>query len=281
MMRTIPIWLAMATLGASACEGKPSSDNGSELGAGNETETGDEIGDPPDPDTDEGTDSPMFVPEDLIDGICDPWMQDCPEGEKCVPYSSDGGPWNANKCVPVVGDGQPGDACSYDGIAQATDSCGADSHCWDVMDVDGQLQGVCTTFCAGSPDNPICAPETACLMANEGSINLCVRTCDPLQQDCGAGLGCFWANNGFQCIFTAGEILAGEPCGYINDCAPGNLCASADVLPACNSSACCTPYCDLADPTCGDPATECSAFFEEGTAPPGYESIGVCILPGA
>jgi hypothetical protein len=287
-MRTIPMWLlAISTLGLGACKEPIPLDvgDGNEEGPDPETETGepgDELGDPPEEEGEEDTES--FVPdnEDLIvEDTCDPWAQDCPAGEKCVPYSSDGGPWNANKCVLVMGDGQPGDTCTWGGISEATDDCGADSHCWDVMDVDGQLQGVCTSFCDGTADDPLCGPETACLIANDGSINLCVATCDPLIQDCGAGLGCFWANDNFQCIFTAGDILSGEPCGYINDCAPGNLCATADVLPSCNGSACCTPFCDLTSPTCVDPDTECSAFFEEGTAPPNYESVGVCIIPGA
>lgn len=289
MMRTIPFWLlAMTTtLGLSACKSPLSvADDAEDLGdEGNpETGTDDDVGDPPAEEEEEGEDEThtfVEVPDDVIEEACDPWMQDCPNGEKCVPYSNNGGPWNANKCVTITGEGQPGDVCTSDGVSQGTDSCGADSHCWDVMDIDGQLQGVCTTFCQGSPDNPVCGPDTACLNANEGSINLCVATCDPLSQDCGSGLGCFWANNDFQCIFTAGDIMGGEACGFINDCAPGHLCAAADLLPNCNGSACCTPYCDLTTPECGDPATECSAFFEEGTAPPNYESVGVCIIPGA
>jgi hypothetical protein len=281
VMRTIPVWLlVMTTVGLTACSKPLPFDN--EEGA-LETETGDPGDDLGDPDEGETSDpGTVFV---IMDGPiiadCDPWMQDCLEGEKCVPYSSNGTNWNANKCVTVNGDGQPGDNCSYDGIAAATDSCAADSHCWDVMEIDGQPQGVCTSFCEGSVDNPTCGPETACLIANDGSINLCIATCNPISQDCGSGLGCFWGGDDFQCIFTAGEIMAGEPCGFLNDCAPGNMCAVADVLPACNGTACCTPFCDLTDPICGDPATECAAFFEEGMAPPDYESIGVCIIPGA
>ena len=222
-----------------------------------------------DPSTTEEGDLSTFVqPKDGGVDDCDPWAQDCPEGEKCVAYSSDGGNWNANKCVTINGDGQPGDVCTWDGITVGTDSCGAGSNCWDVMDVDGQLQGTCTAFCSGSVDNPSCAPESACLIANEGSINLCIATCDPIAQDCGSGLGCFWGGDDFQCIFTAGEIMGGEACGFLNDCAPGHLCAGADVLPACAGTACCTPYCDLATPECGDPQTQCTAFFDEGTAPP-------------
>src|SRR5690606_11833000 len=104
----------------------------------------DDLGDP----TTGESDTSDFIPEDVVSGpaACDPWVQDCLEGEKCVPYASDGNNWNANRCVMVKGDGQLGDTCTWDGIVEASDSCGSDSHCWDVMDVDGQLQGVCTSF---------------------------------------------------------------------------------------------------------------------------------------
>ena len=226
----------------------------------------------------------VFVPPppDSAVAICDPWAQDCPDGQKCVPYSSTGsGVWDANHCVDIMGDDQVGDTCSYQGIASGEDSCGADSHCWDVMDVDGQLQGVCTPFCTGTVDNPICGPDTSCLIANEGAITLCIATCDPLLQECSEGLACFWANNDFNCIFTTDESPEGQPCGYINDCAPGNFCAAAEVLPACDDAACCAAFCDLSDPQCAVQGTECAPFFEEGVAAPGYEDVGVCIMPGS
>ncbi|KIG17433.1 hypothetical protein DB30_03352 [Enhygromyxa salina] len=276
-----------ATIGLLACGGER---NQLPLADGAEDDTSDGDGDG-DADADsigdaDGTSEEEtganFVPLDIIDDTqCDPWAQDCPEGEKCVPYGSTGGNWDANKCVVVDGDGQPGDSCTYTGTASASDSCGADSHCWDVMDVDGQAVGVCTPFCDGSPDDPICGPGTSCLVANEGSITLCIETCDPLLQACDEGLGCFWANNDFNCIFTAGDIAESEPCGFVNDCAPGLLCTAGDVLPACAGSNCCTAYCDLASPECPVEGTECSPFFEEGLAPPTYEDLGLCILPGA
>ncbi|WP_244923998.1 ribulose phosphate epimerase [Enhygromyxa salina] len=273
-----------ATLGLFACGGgglllpDDSAGEASDGGDGDGDGDGDSIGDP-----DDGTETGAnFVPLDLVgEEQCDPWAQDCQEGEKCVPYGSTGGNWDNNKCVPVEGDGQPGDTCVYGGTAAATDDCGADSHCWDVMDVDGQAVGVCTPFCSGNPDSPICGPGTSCLVANEGSITLCIETCDPLLQACSEGLGCFWANNEFNCIFTAGDIPEAEPCGFVNDCAPGLLCTTGEVLPSCTGSNCCTAYCELSSPECPVEGTECSPFFEEGTAPPTYEDVGLCILPGA
>ncbi|WP_255215885.1 ribulose phosphate epimerase [Pseudenhygromyxa sp. WMMC2535] len=213
---------------------------------------------------------------------CDPWAQDCPDGEKCVPYANDGGnSWNANKCVTILGDGSIGDECTWDGIIEATDTCGTDSVCWDAQDVDGVAVGVCTAFCDGSPDDPSCDVGTSCLIANDGSITLCIQNCDPLLQDCEAsGLACYWAVDSFQCIATSQGLQLNEECGYINDCDEGMVCLDASVLPNCAGSACCAGYCDIDDPQCLDGDTECVTFWEEGEELPGYENVGICILPG-
>jgi hypothetical protein len=210
---------------------------------------------------------------------CDPFAQDCPEGEKCVAYGSTGGNWDADKCVPVNGNGQVGDPCTYAGTVESTDDCGADSWCWNV-NMDGV--GTCTAFCTGTPDDPICEPGFGCSIANNGSINICLQSCDPLLQDCEGENVCFYDFSGnFVCAFAADMIPTGEPCGFINDCSPGNVCLDATTLPSCNGASCCGAFCDLVDPACVTMGTECTAFFEEGTAPPGYENVGVCIVPGA
>jgi hypothetical protein len=263
---------------ASATNGETGDGDGDPAGDGDgDAETGDG-------DADTATTNLTFVPMDgdmASISECDPFAQDCVEGEKCVPYGSTGSNWDANKCVPVTGSGVAGDSCISGGVVEGTDDCDANSHCWDVMDVDGQPIGVCTEFCAGTPDDPICAPGTSCLIANEGSITLCIQTCDPLLQECAAGLACFWANNNFNCIFTTSDIPVGEACGYINDCVAGTGCLDATVLPDCQGSACCGSFCSVSDPVCPQAGTECSDFFEAGMAPPGYEDVGVCIIPGA
>jgi hypothetical protein len=214
---------------------------------------------------------------------CDPFMQDCPEGEKCVPYSSMGGNWDANKCVPVMGDQAAGESCIYSGVVDSTDNCDATSFCWDVIDIDGQLIGICAPFCLGTADDPECPVGRTCPISADGGVNVCLTTCDPVAQECDEGRACYWANGNFNCILTTESIPAGEPCGFINDCAEGLGCFTAEVLPDCQGSACCSGFCDLnlGDGPCEAllPGTVCSSFFEENMAPPGYEHVGVCILP--
>jgi hypothetical protein len=238
---------------------------------------------PGDGDGDPATTTAGFVPMDGdMEGIaeCDPWAQDCPEGEKCVAYGSTGGGWDANKCVPINGDGQVGDPCTYDGTGASTDNCGEDSWCWNVSE---EGIGTCTLFCTGTPDDPICDPGYGCSIANEGSITLCLLNCDPLLQDCpSASDSCFYDFSGnFVCAFFTQNLPTGEACGFINDCIGGDICLGAEVLPDCAGASCCAEFCDLTDPTCTVGGTECTPFFEDGTAPPDYVDVGVCIIPGA
>jgi hypothetical protein len=204
---------------------------------------------------------------------CDSFEQDCPEGEKCVPYASTGETLDANKCLPITGEGEPGDVCTYGGIVVPTDDCGADSHCWADGDV-----GVCREFCQGTPDEPTCPEGFQCLIGGDGSISLCMPTCDPLLQDCDPGSACYWNDVMFTCEETTGNVALGDPCVAIGDCSLGLICASASLLPNCAGDYCCVSYCDLSAPMCEQPDTECAAFFD-GVPPAGYEDVGVCIIP--
>jgi hypothetical protein len=215
---------------------------------------------------------------------CDPFAQDCPDGEKCVPYSNTGNAYDANKCVPVMGDQTHGEPCSYDGAAAGTDDCDEMSGCSNVHEVDGELIGICHAFCMGTADDPECPPDTSCSICSDGCPNYCIFSCDPVAQDCDLGVGCYWAYDNFSCLWTTQYIPEGQPCGQINDCMPGLVCLTAEVIPACDGAACCGKWCnhDLGDAQCETtPGTVCELFFEQGMAPPGDEHIGVCIIPGA
>lgn len=59
---------------------------------------------------------------------CDVFAQDCPPGEKCVPWANDGGGvWNATRCSPVDDDpAAPGEPCTVEGgPTSGIDDCDA------------------------------------------------------------------------------------------------------------------------------------------------------------
>ncbi|HWB82427.1 MAG TPA: von Willebrand factor type A domain-containing protein [Nannocystaceae bacterium] len=105
---------------------------------------------------------------------CDIWAQDCPEGEKCMPWANDGGPeWNATRCSPLdpMADA-PGDQCSVEGSGvSGIDSCEIDAMCWDP---NRELQGTCISFCEGNEANPICPPDQWCFQGYEGTLHVCL-----------------------------------------------------------------------------------------------------------
>ncbi len=221
---------------------------------------------------------------------CDIWAQDCPEGEKCMPWANDGGSsWNATRCSPVdPAPAQPGDECTVEGSGvSGIDNCEVSSMCWDV-DPETNM-GTCAAFCMGSEANPVCEdPNTSCVIANEGVLILCLPNCDPLLQDCAEGQACYPIDDGFACAPDAGGEMGlfGEPCEFINVCDPGLFCANADAVPDCaGSSGCCSAFCDLTDEMAGAACPgaaggqDCVAWYEEGQAPPGFEDVGACAIP--
>jgi hypothetical protein len=221
---------------------------------------------------------PLPIPADFGSGVseCDEYAQDCPAEEKCVPYASTGGTWNANKCVPVLGDGMIGEPCTYAGAIEATDDCGQDSACWLV---DDQGMGTCTGFCGGTAQTPECPPTQYCLQLH-GAVAFCIDGCNPLEQACPADQACFWTGDGFSCTLTAAKFPGGEPCGDFDDCGISLICVDAALLPSCGGASCCAEFCDLdcAD-LCSQVGTSCVPFFELGEAPPGEGDIGICVAP--
>ncbi len=221
---------------------------------------------------------------------CDLFAQDCPRGEKCMPWSNDSTTWNATRCSPVEDNpGQPGDMCTVEGSdISGIDDCEIASQCWDV---DPKTNvGTCVAMCTGDQANPICEdPDTSCTIANDGAIVLCLPACDPILQDCPEGQACYPVQEDWICApDESGEMgVYGDPCEFINVCDPGLICLGAAATPNCQGSAgCCTEVCDLADPAgdaqcTGSPEGQtCQAWYEEGAAPPGFEDLGACALPG-
>jgi hypothetical protein len=181
-----------------------------------------------------------------------------------------------------MGDQQPGEPCIDSPATEATDDCDGSGMCWDLEEVDGQLVGTCVQFCTGTPDDPMCPEWSSCQICGGFCPHVCIPECDPLLQNCEeGGTACYWAIDKFQCITTTRGVPTGEPCGFINDCAAGNTCISAEALASCNGDSCCSTWCHVEQPDpCESilPGTVCEPRFEEGTAPPDLAHVGVCAV---
>jgi hypothetical protein len=211
---------------------------------------------------------------------CDPKEQDCMRGEKCTAWANDGGTfWNANRCVELVGEGQPGDPCMVEGSGvSGVDDCALGSIC---LNTDENGVGICTAFCDGNDES--CPPSQTCAIYNDGVLPICLVSCDPLLQNCMGGQSCIdTPNQTFICFNDAsGETGAdGDACPPEhgeNSCDPGMWCGAGSF--GCEDVNCCTPFCDIEGNDCTAP-DECVSFFgDPASAPPGYETVGVCVLP--
>lgn len=244
-------------------------------------------------DTADTATSNVFVVADMggSGGTCDVFAQDCPKGDKCMPWADDGGgSWNATTCTPVMRNpGQRGDECSVEGSAvSGVDDCDVGLMCYNVQAKTNM--GTCFELCHGSPDAPVC-DEGLCAVYNDGNLPLCLGDCDPLIDDCPGGQLCIASPsaNGFVCVLDALPASMGDygaPCTFVNDCDPGYFCAIQEVVAGCtNGSGCCAEYCDLSQPDPSSQCTgqpegeECQPWYGMDAPPPGYEDVGFCGVP--
>jgi hypothetical protein len=220
----------------------------------------------------------IYAAPDMGPGVkeCDPWVQDCPIGQKCRPSTSAG--VASLHCVPVAeSPEQAGDPCAVQGNGpDQTDNCDVGLVCWN---------GSCVPQCVGSPDAPMCDdPANGCLIGNDETLTLCLPACDPLAQDCEAGLLCLSIGNdlAFVCVPPgSGDGQEFEACELQNSCDPGLACLDSGWATECGGRGfeCCLKFCDVTMPTCTGEGAECVPWFEAGMAPAGLEDVGVCRLP--
>lgn len=223
-----------------------------------------------------------FVTGDMTAGpaMCDPKPQnDCPEGEKCT-WDASGPNGDQNICVDVMGTGQIGDECMNMGLS---DTCDVHKLCWGVSADTGI--GTCIEFCDETDSCPENAP---CTITNDGTLRLCLPPCDPLAPNCPEEWACYddptlaW----FCDLDVSGESgQHGTPCEFINACDPGSICVDASAVnsPECQngqSSGCCSNVCALSDGApCPNAGEVCTSYYEGMTPPPGFEDVGICVLP--
>ena len=217
------------------------------------------------------------------DEPCSVWSQDCPSGEKCMPYSAEGSPqWDTFGCYPI--DRAPdnlGDPCTKSGRAPGTqDSCPKGAFCALVSP--GADVWVCQPFCSGSPGEPGCPEKSFCNFDDDSGYGICYDECDPLMQNCNWMQGCMPLKFGFGCTpDTSGPSgTLGSPCEYYDDCDPGLMCVDSFYLKGCAAPGCCSPYCSLSDEgNCIAPNSECVPWADVGWDLGEAENVGVCGSP--
>lgn len=224
----------------------------------------------------EETDVAFIVPSiDVPPGDCNPWQEDCPDGQKCMPSAAPGSPsWDTLVCVPIVVDPAPlGAPCVVlDHPTSGLDSCKKHAMCWGV---DETLQGQCIALCSGDGDAHFCdEPGQTCVMANNDILPICLPQCDPLIVDCPGGQVCIPAVGAFVCAPDASGPGGGlfSACTGGNTCDPGLVCADAELSAQCGgpSDECCLAMCDLGQPDC--PNGQACTLWSQDSA-----DIGVCV----
>jgi hypothetical protein len=225
-----------------------------------------------------------FIPriDQPWDESCDVWIDDCPVGEKCMPYASDNS-FSHTRCIPIAENAnEVGDSCTVEGSGIAgIDDCVKHSMCWDV-DPETNI-GTCMAMCDGSLETPTCSEVcTACDVMFDGLVNLCLPFCNPLVQDCDRGETCRDDDDSFHCVpQTPAEVGVGEPCEFIDGCPAGLTCVSASLVPGCGPDGqCCTPFCDAStDTTCDDLIAGSTCVPWDSIPPCFATAIGSCRFP--
>lgn len=194
-----------------------------------------------------------------LQGPCDPVRQNCPTGLVCS---------QVGQCRPL-GDSPAGlgEPCEED-YRTGPLACEQGLVCIGDDILDGVPEGACVAGCAF--DGQGCPFGTSC----DPRWDLCVRSCDPLEQDCDDGQTCYPSGSEGMCVPTNNRS-AGEPCrtglGWRSGfaCGPGLVCQS---VPECEgedaSWGCCVPLCRLDAPTCPSELPQCT------TSP--FHDLGMC-----
>lgn len=216
---------------------------------------------------------------------CSLFDQDCPDGEKCMPWASDGGgSWNDTRCSPVAEPAAAlGEACEVEGSGvSGLDNCELGAMCFYV---DAQTNaGTCVSLCEGNEEAPICPPQSQCSITGDGVLTICIPTCDPLANDCDEGQTCVPDDDVFSCApGIVDAATEGDPCEFVNACESGLVCVSALATSCPEGNGCCSSFCDLSgvDPQlqCTNPLQVCAPWYRDGTAPDGLGNVGVCTQP--
>jgi hypothetical protein len=219
----------------------------------------------------------------------------CPDGSKCLPYSTTGmQEWDSYGCFPLdpepLPEGEPcGDENPYDG----EDPCGKGMLCyWHPWNGGFVCSGFCVLDDQDDQEWGCVEPDVACVLYGDLFAAVCQPVCDPLmQQDCPDGLACHIGSSSpvlFDCMedLSAGGGGYAEDCGEQNECQPGFACIASQDVPGCASGKCCTPFCSLSsgDACPGDAMGQtCEPYpykHPQAEFPEKVSDVGLCIVAG-
>ena len=226
---------------------------------------------------DSGSGFPVPTDVPAVVTLCSVWDSECPDGEKCVAWSSDAsGVWDSARCSPV-GPDQLGEPCVILGeLASGHDSCALGTMCWGA-DPETSM-GHCAALCHGSENAPVCDdPTTSCVIGNDGSINVCLPTCNPLNQNCPDGEACYGLANDLVCLPPQTPLVSPPDQLFPAFCPPGSTAVLPELDPNCeDDELCCVSWCDLTMLERCPAEMSCEPWFEEGIIWIGGD-IGTCL----
>lgn len=203
---------------------------------------------------------------------CNITKQDCPGGKKCALTLNGVGIYQATCVDPPADPVGKGEECVRPTNAAGIDTCGGALYCsfWAVPVADPVIRK-CLSTCLGDAD---CDAGEACVQPGKSAYGgVCMPTCDPFAQACGAELGCTQRLLSYEdgtTVYACDRVGSGQDGA---PCDPDFFDCAADLACAVNKEAgtyACRPYCDAAHPCVG--ANVCSPSINPGPKP----GIGAC-----
>ncbi len=211
---------------------------------------------------------------------CDLAAQNCDTDDACKPRTSTlDGVWDTTACSPLPPDpSRIGEPCEksfspFSGI----DSCEAGAMCWEVGR-DGI--GTCIEFCGAlRPEQACSSPTATCAVGNEGSVAVCLPSCNPLEPSCGERQGCYPTS-----ALDFGCVLEGTPLSMTSwlihpFCPPGSFALGPSVEKGCvEDEPCCAAFCDLNAADGCEPEETCVPYFDDLTeVDASLHAVGQCV----
>ena len=242
-------------------------------------------------DSSDSSDSgPMTFIQPTVSGgdpSCSVWDQDCPDGDKCMPWANDGGGnWNATRCSPIDPNpvGEDAECMVEVGPTSGFDNCDAGLMCFYVDSLTNI--GTCVPFCTGDESNPMCEdPDDVCPIGGDSVLAVCLPTCHPLTPACPLDQVCVPYSDRFLCAPSVGDAAHGDECNLVNECTSGHACVNGDTVSGCDRvPACCALHCDVnVDPALqcpGFPQEQCVPWYDPPDAAPtrALENLGICTI---